>query len=127
MKLNENLNEIMDIDHVVRVNPDRTVSDAPGVYAPELRMQTLGDEYGSILDEHEEDFCKQAEDQGGWEVLRGFTGQYSYNGVVMHPSEFIGGYLEDHILDHPGLYVAVVVETDDDDEPAGWAVLYREK
>lgn len=86
-------------------------------------------------------------EHGDWELLTGYTGQYGYNGAVMHASEFIGGGLARDILATPGVYVAVVVECepDDDDgdrwpgdspearqadyedgtwrpEPAGWAV-----
>jgi hypothetical protein len=60
-----------------------------------------------------------------WEVFSiGYTGQYSYNGGVMHASEYMGGRLLDDILDTPGTYVIVAVEVDDDpDHPAGWTVL----
>lgn len=65
----------------------------------------------------------------GWEPLIGYTGQYGYNGAVMHSSEYLGGRLADDILSTPGVYALVVVEvlTEDglDDEPAGWAVVRR--
>lgn len=69
----------------------------------------------------------------GWEYLTGFTGQYSYNGNTMHPSEFIGGRLADHILSNPGYYVAVEIDaldwsiegtTDIHAEPIGWGILH---
>lgn len=118
------LNEIMDFDHPVLVGPGGTITDKlPGVYAPELHMET--DDDGQILDEHEQDYVEQARRQG-WELLTGWTGQYSYHGPVMHPSEFVGGALADHIRETPGIYVVVTVETDDDSEDAaGWAVAYR--
>jgi hypothetical protein len=51
---------------------------------------------------------------------------HGYHGIVMHSSEYIGGALETHIRETPGLWVAVTVETDDDDEQAaGWALAYR--
>jgi hypothetical protein len=63
-------------------------------------------------------------------LLDGFSGQYGYSGPIMHPSEFIGGGMERHIRETPGLYVAVVVtdlDVDDgDDDAVGWAVAYRE-
>jgi hypothetical protein len=42
----------------------------------------------------------------------------------MHPSEYVGGGLEDHIRETPGTYVAIVVRCSDG-EDAGWAVAYR--
>lgn len=118
------LDEIMSFDHVVRVSDDGTVSDdVQGVYAPELLMSTDAD--GSILADDEADYIAQAERQG-WELLKGFTRQHGYRGVGMHASEYIGGALEDHIRETPGLYVAIEIETDDDDLPDGWAVAYRE-
>jgi hypothetical protein len=64
-----------------------------------------------------------------WEPLSGYTGQYGYNGAVMHASEYLGGRLAADILDDPGVYVVVTVEvmpTDDEPEPfpAGWAVFH---
>ncbi len=63
-----------------------------------------------------------------WEALTGHTGQYSYNGAVMHPSEYIGGGLEDYLLANPGVYVVVEVRDDDGQYPdadplIGWAIL----
>lgn len=119
------LNDIMEFDHVIRVNSDHTITDSvPDVYAPELMMSVDGD--GQILDAHEADFIRQAESQG-WTLLTGWTGQYLYHGVVMHSSEYVGGSLAEHILDTPGLYAIISVETDDDSEDAaGWAIAYRE-
>lgn len=126
------LEDIMEIDHVIRVNPDGTITESvPGVYAPDLLMATADDDCGSILAGHEADYIAQAERQG-WCLERGWTGQYGYSGLAMHPSEYIGGDLEEHILKTPGLWVAITIETDrsvgddDPDEPVGWAVAYRE-
>jgi len=124
----DTLNSIMEFYHVIQVNPDGTVNEhpEPHVYAPELLMSVADDECGSILDEHETDYIAQAERQG-WSLERGWTGQYGYRGVVMHASEYIGGSLAEHILNTPGLWVAITVETDDDNEDAaGWALAYRE-
>lgn len=44
------------------------------------------------------------------ELLSGFTGQYSYDGALLHESEFIGGGLESHIRNNAGWYVALPVE-----------------
>ena len=143
----DNLNSVMEFDHVIRVNADGTVSDSPldpyfDLHVVEVTEGTWVDEF-SIPE--------------GWQLLRGFTGQYAYSGPVMHSSEFIGGGMARHILETPGDYVALVVESEDlhhwqvstftgtktcercgllplDDEdmestcqgePAGWAVAFK--
>lgn len=90
------LNELMSFEHVIRVAEDGTITE-PGfsIYA-ELFVDSEG----------EDNFYLEA----GWKLLEGFTGQYSYNGPVMHSSEFIGGGLERHIRETPGYYVALVVD-----------------
>lgn len=113
----ENLSDVMEFDHVIRVTENGEVEDGPdGEYAPEL----------SIEDADDTQLFQQAAETG-WELMRGYTGQYSYNGPVMHASEYIGGRMAEDILSTPGLYVAVVVEIDDPDEEdaAGWAVAYK--
>jgi hypothetical protein len=114
------LSDLMEFDHVIRVNADGTVTDAlaDAPWAPSLYVD----------DDGAETF-----DTGGhpWELLTGHTGQCGYSGPVMHPSEYIGGGLERAILSRPGLYVAIVADcyptdTDPDPEPAGWAVAYMD-
>lgn len=120
----QTLNDRMEFGHVIRVSIDGAITDEWDLHAPETVYQTL-DGDGQCIDDEIHFLPK------GWTLLTGFTGQYSYNGPVMHASEFIGGDLERHILSNPGLYVAVVVdglrteETDDDDN-IGWAVAYKE-
>lgn len=117
------LNTIMEFDHVVRVDGDGNVSDVDvPFFAPEVVVETDAD--GSILGEHEAEMLRSIRAQG-WDLLTGFTGQYSYNGPIMHSSEYIGGGLEKHILANPGYYVTVVVAVDLDDPSPGWAVAYR--
>lgn len=105
------LNDIMEIDHVVQVHPDGTVTDAPpdAPMAPELYDAQLSGK--------------------GWSLMSyGYTGQYGYKGPVMHDSEYIGGRLARDILSEPGLYVAIVDRRSDDgdmDSEEGWAVAYR--
>jgi hypothetical protein len=118
------LNDIMEIDHVVTVKDGEVVGSAPGVWAPEVYHEDV-----------HPDGVRGYANPAGWEFLNGYSGQEGYSGPVMHSSEFIGGGLERDILDEDGVYVAVVVEclTDDDYpdgapeghefEPAGWAVL----
>jgi len=107
------LRDLADFDHPFVVTKEGILEDAPeGVYAP------------SVYHDDDEDVMI---DGDGWEALTGFTGQYGYNGAVMHASEFIGGGLAEAVLTTPGVYVAVVVNVLDDaegeSEPAGWAVL----
>lgn len=119
------LNDLMQFDHVIRVNSDGTVEDdIPDVWAPESAVGTDGD--GSILAEHEQAWVESIQRQG-WELMCGWSGAYlAGNTAIMHPSEFIGGGIAEHILENPGLYCAITVETvDDDEEAAGWAVCYR--
>lgn len=119
-----NLDKIMEFDRVIRVNADGTVNaNVPNVWAPEVYVGT--DEDGQISDDDERTMISELRSHG-WELLTGWTGQYSYNGPIMHPSEYVGGRLAEHILSTPGLYVVVTVETlDDNEEAAGWAVAYR--
>lgn len=107
------LNDIMEFDHVVRVNEDGSVIGVNDIYAPDL----IDDE---ILGE-------------GWEFYStGYSGQYNYSGPIMHNSEYLGGRLEEDILSDPGVYVVVVSLYDDEEYAAshdgelyaeGWAVL----
>ena len=71
----------------------------------------------------------------GWEALTGMTGQYGYNGAVMHPSECVGEGIGARLLEIAqdsgefetfALVVVEVFPTDDDPEPepAGWAILH---
>ena len=113
----------MPIGHVIEVGEFRNVSDAPKVYAPEVYVGTDSD--GQISDGHESDMISDLNRQG-WSVETGWSGQYSYSGPIMHPSEFIGRYMADHILDNPGFWVACEVTTLDTEEPAGWVLLHRE-
>jgi hypothetical protein len=84
-----NLADVMEFDHVIEVQDDGTVRDRPDLYAPDLFEDELTDDR--------------------WEFFStGYTGQYLYNGPIMHNSEFIGGRLAQDILDTPGVYVAVV-------------------
>ena len=147
------LNDIMEFDHVIRVSPDGTIDAHPSrtypltPHAPESVIFTRHD--GQISAADEDAWAERVRAQG-WEPERGWTGQYSYSGAFMHASEYVGGHLEDHIRQTPGLWVAVVVsclvddadpadeDHDPDDcdtcadrdaaeeEPAGWAVLHMD-
>lgn len=108
MAIDYSLNTRMEFDSVIRVTESGAIEDVPGVYAPELMDE-------EIL-------------SNKWEFFStGYTGQYSYNGPIMHNSEFIGGRLEHDILTTPGVYVAVVAnwtsDTGEDYDSEGWAIL----
>lgn len=117
----DNLNELMAFDHVVQVHADGTVTDAPATeYAPECYVE--GDSDGQV---HADPDMTHS---GGWQLLAGYTGQYGYNGAIMHDSEYIGGRLADDILATPGYYVALVVAdlNDETGGTVGWAVARKD-
>lgn len=68
-----------------------------------------------------------------WEALKGFTGQHGYRGAVNHPSEFIGSGIAEELArlseDEPQSFAVVPVEVDspEDEDPAGWAILHYTK
>jgi hypothetical protein len=109
----ETLNSAVEFDSPFRVNDDGTISDAYGEhYAPDVYLSESTD-----IEIESDD----------WEALTGYTGQYGYNGAVMHPSEYLGGGLARDVLDTPGVYVVVEVRDLDNDypegDPIGWAIL----
>lgn len=116
------LNDLMEYDHVIQVHADGDLSEPRDVYAPEVHVDTDAD--GQILAEHDAAMVASVKTQG-WELMSGYTGQYLYHGPVMHPSEYIGGQLEQDIRETPGYYVAVTVETDGG-ESAGWVVARKD-
>lgn len=67
-----------------------------------------------------------------WHALVDHSGQHNYHGAVMHPSEYWGDWATEDLAEKSEnaerevLFVLTEVRTDDgDDEPAGWAVIYR--
>lgn len=119
----DNLNSHVEFDSAFGVDVDGNIIDAPvGTYAP--RVENSDTEDIDI-------------DSDEWEAFSvDYTGQYSYNGAVMHASEYLGGALAADILNTPGTYVVTAVEVDCmgdeafctydngcDCEPAGWTVL----
>lgn len=109
-----NLNSRVDFDCPFQVTATGEVVDNSDAFAPDA----LHDAWHDMLIDG-----APYRKNGTWEALVGYTGQHGYIGPVMHPSEFIGGRLEADILQTPGVYVVVSVETDDPDNPVGWAVL----
>lgn len=115
------LSDVMEFDHVIRVNGDGTVTEPNGISEPDVYWSN-----GTHNLEGD-----------GWSLMNGYSGQDRYAGPVMHSSEFIGGRMADDILSTPGYYVAMVVDAidcDDHDSPddcdcdrnVGWAVAYKE-
>lgn len=113
----DTLNSVMEFDHVIQVHDDGTVTEPTNVYGPDHIWQETDSE-GSCID----DVVHGLE---GWSVMTGYTGQYGYNGPVMHTSEYIGGGMARDILSTPRLYVALVVN-DSDGDSFGWAVAYKD-
>lgn len=119
----DNLNAVMEFDHVVRVDSDGTVTDAEAdIYAPDVHDNLDG----SVL-------VMSPHGSKPWALMNGYSGQDRYAGPVMHASEYIGGKMADDILATPGLYVSVMVycnvedvedDEDDDVNVSGWAVAY---
>lgn len=90
------LNDIMEIDHVVRVHRDGQITSG-NIGAPTEPDVLDGD---------------LASSDGPWSLMRGYSGQELRNraeNAVLHNSEFIGGGLERDIRAVPGLYVALVM------------------
>ena len=88
----------------------------------------------------EEDWQYDPAALGGWSTFSdGASGQYGYDGPILHPSEFLGGGLAKKVLTTPGTYVLVDVsyqeEEEFDDEgyvildydPSGWVVLKKDE
>ena len=124
--MTQTLNEIMEFDHIIHVDWNGEVTETNltnkgvSIYAPDV----------SFVDAPRgEDDINIDDYTGQWEALKGFTGQYSYNGPIMHPSEYVGGGLEKYIRATPGYYVVCIVTDPDeseDDDLVGWVILYKE-
>lgn len=127
------LSDIMDCGSVIRIKGGEITQSTdnvwPGpVYAPELMIGTDAD--GQILVEHERHLIQDALREG-WTVQTGWSRQYNYSGPIMHPSEYIGGALEEHIRETDGYWTWVAAECwpvdgSDETECAGWLLLHRE-
>jgi hypothetical protein len=93
-----------------RVHRNKTVTAEHSIYAPE-----------DVLD---------GEISGPWELLNGYSGQDRYAGPIMHNSEYLGGALEEDILNTPGVYVLLQLiysPEEDAEDPEeyiheGWAI-----
>ncbi len=122
----EDLNAVMEFDHVIEVLPTGWVRPRADIYAPSV-------------------YEGEPEDEA-WVPLKGYSSQGSgiinqAENHVMHDCESIGGQLARDILAKPGIYVACyitwpgeseedigteVVEIEPEDTIEGWVVLYQE-
>lgn len=101
------LNDVMEFDHVIESHGDGTVTWRSDLYAPEVLDEYIERDGFSTRGMQKWKFTGDPE----WELLYGHTGQDSYNGPVMHESEFVGGGLAHRIIETPGVYVVVAVYT----------------
>ncbi|MFI0265603.1 hypothetical protein [Streptomyces luteogriseus] len=125
------LNAKMEIGHVVYIRKGGAVVDAINVHAPEINCDYTGPFDDAQISDADEEAMGESVKSQGWTLETGWTGQYLYSGAIMHPSEFIGGKLAEHIRETPGLWVALSVELHPEDEnaeseSAGWVLAYRE-
>lgn len=130
-----------EFDHVYTMTVNGLIGQGYGEYVPRVEHDDIHD---ILLD-------GQPLGSGDWLALTGYTGQYTYTGAVMHPSEQWGEWARTALSDladtpEPSavLFAIVAVEApcspdepcfpDDPTycertgcsaEPAGWAVLYR--
>lgn len=132
----DNLTNEIDFDLAFISDGNGDITNAPNVDTPRVENSDTEDIYIESSD---------------WEAFSvGYTGQYSYNGAVMHASEQLTGGLAEDILSTPGTYVVTAVEFECEDgecymacidvdseseakrlrmtngcdcEPAGWTVL----
>jgi len=112
------LNKIAEFDSPFLVDEEGNVHETKGIYAPSVYVYC--DEDGQIEGEPEID-------AKGWSFVNGYSGQYSYAGPIMHPSEFLGGRMARDVLETPGVYVlCVVIDIDDSEDLIGWVLLERE-
>jgi hypothetical protein len=127
------LNSVLEFEHVIRVRADGTViqTGESGVWAPEVCVEL--DDDGQILDVAESAMVEAVE-SAGWELMTGYSRQSGYAGPIMHSCEYVGGDMEQDILERPGLYVVVEVtglhpdpesEAGGYDAPVGWVVARR--
>lgn len=114
-----------EFDHVYLIDGLGMVTDnAHNVYAPDV----INDSEHDVLIDY-----LRVEDSE-WSVLTGHTGQQSYNGAVMHPSEQWGKWAINDLAsrtEEDGHVAFCIVEVRDDEgdypegDPIGWAVAYK--
>lgn len=122
------LNKIMEMDHVIKVHSDGTVSDhVEGLYAPEVTVDV--DDDGQFVGTQDAwtAWTPDVTFEGPWELLMGFSADGSARDPLMHQSQYIGGSVAEHILETPGFWVAVTVSQSDGEQSDTWALAYIEE
>lgn len=118
----DTLDDMVEFDSPFLINGDGT-AELSGNFAPNV--------YG---EQGQNDPEIEASPKKGWEFMRGYTGQYGYNGPEMHTSEFLGGRMAEDIVNTPGEYAVVAVQylcdefcgfCDDETHLESWAVIRR--
>ena len=98
------------------------VCDVPGVWAPEVSSYELEDGCWSEA---------ELDDSVNWEMVsHGWTGQYGYNGPVMHNSEYIGDRIAERLAEMAEDYKAFAViavsciplDEDAESDLDGWVI-----
>lgn len=105
------LNDFVEFDSPFQVHgAEWMVSKGLGIWSPSVYWNNEIDDYEVEPEE--------------WEPVSGYSGQCSYSGPIMHPSEYFGGGMAEDILESPGIYVITeVIDLDDGDNLIGWMLL----
>lgn len=123
MRLDDALS--LDSGAVIHVTDDGSLSFHPEIDTPTVALFIGGLDTDLVLqDEYEREYSTRE-----WVPETGWTGQYGYNGSVMHDSEFVGGRIADHVLSTPGYWKAVPADhyaPDEDAVSEGWVLLHKE-
>lgn len=121
------LNKIMEMDHVILINSDGTVTPHTDKYGPEVTVEVDADgQYIGTRDDHGRLTWNVDVSGDHWELMSGWALDGGGRDVIMHPSQYIGGDLAREIMATPGYWVAVMVQPDNGEEAEGWAVAWRE-
>lgn len=106
------LNELMEMDHVIHVAADGTVTGPQGVYAPDLYVMV--DTEDQFVDGAMRDLITGANHQG-WDLVSYGVVAFGRNDgfaapdgdAVQHSSTRIGGACWDLMREHPGFWVVL--------------------
>ena len=117
-RMDRPINELMEFDHVVAVMPDGRVIDTDegfnylDEYAPEVIIDYDGPFKEAQISREDTAAMIDYLGQQGWEALCGWSRQYltQKDDPIMHPSEFIGGGIEERIREEPGYWVKLAVD-----------------
>lgn len=108
------LNDLVEFDEVF------TISDG--------HLTLDHSEYGPMV--YHDEVNDYLIDSDQWEAWsQGRTGQWGYNGPILHASEFLGGGMARDLLEDEGTYVLCLVEDHLDGLacPAGWIILKKKE